>query len=43
MKKGIRNADAVAHKLGLALIRTINEMLKVAKKKMQKNEKMMEK
>lgn len=39
MIKDIRNADAVASKLGLALIRIINYRLEKAKKEKQKREK----
>ena len=35
--KGIRNADAVARKLGPALIKVTNLKLEVAKKEIQKN------
>lgn len=36
MKKGIKNADAVAHKLGPALTRATNHRLEVAREKEQK-------
>ena len=41
MKKGIRNANAVAGKLGLALIRATNSKLEVTREESQKREKIM--
>ena len=43
MEKGIRNADAVTRKLGLASVRAINNGLEVAKEKRRKREEIMEK
>ena len=42
MKKGIRNADTVVYKLELALRRTTNEKLEVARKKRRKREEIVE-
>ena len=42
MKKGIKNSDVVARKLGPASIRAINDRLKAAKGKRRKKEEMME-
>ena len=42
MKKGIRNIDAVVCKLGLALTRTTNKKLEIAKEKGRKREEIME-
>ena len=42
MKKGIRNANAIARKLGPASTRATNDRLKVAKEKRRKREVMME-
>lgn len=41
MEKSIRNADAVARKLGPALTRVINYSLEVARKERQKREEIM--
>ncbi len=43
MEKGIRNADAVIHKLGPALTRAINQRLEVAREKRRKREEIVEK
>ena len=43
MKKGIKNVDAVARKLGPALTRAINDRLEAAKEERQKREEMIEK
>ena len=41
MEKGIKNADTIACKLGLALIRVINDRLDVVREERQKKEEMM--
>ena len=43
MEKGIKNADAVARKLRVALTRAIYDRLEVAKEKRWKREEMIEK
>lgn len=43
MKKDIQNANAIASKLGLVLIKIINYRLEKAKKEKQKREKIIEK
>ena len=43
MKKSIRNANAVARKLGPALIKATNHKLKVAREEYQKKKEMIEK
>ncbi len=43
MKKGIRNIDAVACKLGLALIRVTNQKLEVVREERWKRGKIVEK
>ena len=42
MKKSIKNADAITCKLGLALTRTTNQKLEVARKEKEKREEMVE-
>ncbi len=42
MEKGIRNADAVVHKLGLASTRATNQRLEVAREERRKREEMVE-
>lgn len=42
MKKGIKNADAVARKLGLALIRVTNHKLEIVREERQKSEEIIE-
>lgn len=42
MKKYIKNADAVIHKLRAALLRAINHKLEVLRKKRWKKEKIVE-
>ena len=43
MKKGIKNADAIACKLGPVLIKVTNDRLEVAREEKRKREEMMEK
>lgn len=43
IKKNIWNIDVIVHKLKPALIKAINQKLKVVRKEMQKKEKMIEK